>query len=54
MTKNKTVTKNRTVEDVIVKQIYSEYTTGNDNNTQDNMDQTIPFLCLLLHNNLLT
>ena len=38
MTKNKTVTKNRTVEDVIVKQIYSEYTTGNDNNTQDNID----------------
>lgn len=25
-----------------------------NNNIQDNMDQTIPFLCLLLHNNLLT
>jgi hypothetical protein len=38
MTENGKLTTKQMVEDVIVKQIYSEYTIGNDNNTQDNID----------------
>ncbi len=32
------MTKNKEIEDIIVDQIYSEYTTGEENNEQDNID----------------